>query len=258
VRASSSQSNGTLNRREERTYLVIPHETSTEKKLEAFRGEYRDSKNKGKMIAYTEPRAKRGDIKGDSASEVAEGVDAEIIDDMANDLVNDKKSPDGIPRTLFPLRADVLAGYQFEHRGETTVQGRRALKIHFEPVKKSGICINVGGEHENETSDDDGVPCQPWTGEALIDAEELFPIRIDTQLAKGIPWAIRAFLGTNIRQFGFALTYTRVAPGVWFPATYGTEFKLNALWFFKRTLSLSMESSNFRRADASSTIEFDK
>ena len=42
----------------------------------------------------------------------------------------------------------------------------------------------------------------------------------------------------------------------WFPATYGTEFKLNVLFFYKRTIALSLESSDFRRATADTTIEF--
>jgi hypothetical protein len=36
---------------------------------------------------------------------------------------------------------------------------------------------------------------------------------------------------------GFAITYKRVADRVWFPATYGTEFQINALFFYKRTIN---------------------
>ncbi len=66
-------------------------------------------------------------------------------------------------------------------------------------------------------------------GEAWIDAAELQPVRIETQLAFQIPWGVRVFLGTNLRQSAFPITYVRVAGNVWFPATYGTEFRFNVL-----------------------------
>ena len=65
------------------------------------------------------------------------------------------------------------------------------------------------------------------------------------------------FLGTNLRQTGFSIAYVRTAENVWFPATYGTEFRVDMLWFYKRTVTLSMESSGFQKTEASSTIEYD-
>jgi hypothetical protein len=90
-----------------------------------------------------------------------------------------------------------------------------------------------------------------------IDEEDYQPTRIDTKLAKGIPWGIRVFMGINIRQLGFSLTYERVAPGVWFPATYGTEFRVQVFWGYKRTVTLSMENTDFRKTDAESTVQFE-
>jgi hypothetical protein len=71
-----------------------------------------------------------------------------------------------------------------------------------------------------------------------------------------VPWAVRTFLGTNLRQTGFAITYLRVADGVWFPATYGTEFEVDVLFFYKRTIAMNMESGDFQRTDATSKIEY--
>ena len=79
-------------------------------------------------------------------------------------------------------------------------QGRRrsARAPHhdlvFEPLEKE-LCIHVGGG-ENPCAD------RQWKGEAWIDAEEFQPVRIETQLAQGVPWGIRVFLGTNVRQLG--------------------------------------------------------
>jgi hypothetical protein len=94
-------------------------------------------------------------------------------------------------------------------------------------------------------------------GEAWIDAAELEPVRIDTHLAFQIPWAVRTLLGTNLKQTGFAITYKRVEDGVWFPATYGTEFQINALFFYKRTITMNLESSGFQKTDVASTVEYD-
>jgi hypothetical protein len=64
-------------------------------------------------------------------------------------------------------------------------------------------------------------------------------------------------LGTHLKQIGFAITYKRVAENVWFPATYGTEFQINALFLYKRTITMNLESSGFQKTDATSTVEYD-
>jgi hypothetical protein len=103
----------------------------------------------------------------------------------------------------------------------------------------------------------EGTLCRPWKGEAWIDAEDHQPIRIVTQLAKGVPWGVRVFLGIDVRQLGFSISYQRVAANVWFPATYGTEFRVVVFWGYKRTITMSMENTDFRKTDAKSTIQFD-
>jgi len=64
-------------------------------------------------------------------------------------------------------------------------------------------------------------------------------------------------MARNVREVGFSLTYQRVADGVWFPATYGTEFRITVFWGYKRTITLSMENTDFRKTDSQSTVQFD-
>jgi len=64
-------------------------------------------------------------------------------------------------------------------------------------------------------------------------------------------WAETTLLGTNVSQLGFSSTWTRVAPG------YGTEFQLRVLWGYRRTITLAMDSSEFRRTDVKSNIEYE-
>ena len=235
IRSSLVRTNGQIARREAREYSVIPTEKGTEKKLVSFKGEYRKGKQ---TLSYSKPGF---NTKGYD-------IDGELISDLTDDLVDDKDSRDGIPHSLFPLASKDLAYYKFTMKGRTDQDGRRAYQILFEPAKGE-MCVNIGGK--------DDCLSRPWKGEAWIDAEEFQPMRIVTELAIQIPWGVRVFLGTNLRQTGFSVTYRRVGENIWFPATYGTEFRLNVLWGYRRTVTLALESSDFRKADAVSKIAYD-
>lgn len=233
--SSLVRSNGKIARKENREYEVFPTESSTEKKLVSLRGEVRRGK---KITPYTEVgfKDKSFDIDGD------------LIRELTDELVDAKDSRDGIPPSLFPLRAADLPGYRFTLLEEVEYQGRRTYKVRFEPAMKR-TCINIGG-------DDDECDGPSWKGEAWIDRDDLQPVRIFTQQAFQIPWGIKVFLGTNVRQSGFAVSYQRVADNVWFPVSYGTEFRLNVLFGYKRTITLSLVSSGFQKTDVSSRIKY--
>lgn len=239
VRSTLTRGNGNIARREKREYTVLPAPDRSEKKLVSFEGAYGTG---GKTLTpYTEPgfKYKETDIDGD------------LVEDLTGELVNAKDSRDGIPHALFPLRTRDLPHYKYTYRGEVNHRGRRTYKIAFAPVKKKEKSYGIGGggaeDHE----------MRPWKGEAWIDAEEFQPVRIATEMAYGIPWGVKVFLGINLQQTGFSVTYDRIAENVWFPVTYGTEFKVSVFWGYKRTISLSMVSSNFRKTDVSSKINFD-
>ena len=264
VRASLLRSNGQVVCKESREYSVIPQEKTTDKTIVSFSGECREG---NRMVPYTALELKKPGLKETGLKEKAspEDGDRESIVGVVNGLVNARNSRDGIPRELFPLLAEDLPYYKFTLKGETTVQGRRAYDILFEPVDLKNFCIQVGDENTGfklrvEVRSDNVAPegslCRSWKGEAWIDAEEYQPIRIDTQVAKGVPWGVRVFLGINIRQLGFSINYKRVVENVWFPATYGTEFRVVVFWGYKRSIRLSMENLDFRKTDARSTIQF--
>jgi hypothetical protein len=184
VRASLTRTNGQFARREKRQYLVIPSATGTEKKLVSFQGEYRRGKQ---SVTYQEPLKDRQDA----------GFDAELLQDLTEELINAKDARDGIPHNLFPLRSADLPAYAFTMKGELQHQGRRTYRIAFEPAKKAKeMCVHAGADEDN------GCVETPWMGEAWIDAAELEPVRIDTHLAFKVPWAVRTFLGTNLKQTG--------------------------------------------------------
>ena len=229
VRSSLIRTSGEISRREKREYSAVPTDTRTRKQLVSFEGEYRIGKE---MIPYSKPGFQYKDTD----------IDGDLIDDLTDDLVNDKSARDGIPHSLFPLLTKDLRLYRFTMQGQTKVGDRPAWQIAFEPIK---------GKDSEEHGE-----MRPWRGEIWVDTEEFQPVRIQTQLAFRIPWGVRVFLGTNLRQTGFSLTYRRVADNVWFPATYGTEFRVDALWFYKRTIVLSMENSDFQKTDVDSTVRY--
>jgi hypothetical protein len=69
---------------------------------------------------------------------------------------------------------------------------------------------------------------------------------------------VRIFLGTNVEQLGFSVSYIRVAPGVWFPLKYGTEFRFSVLFGFKRVVTLALDSSGFLKTEATSVVSFEE
>jgi hypothetical protein len=224
TRTRLMRSGGKVAREEKRRYTVAPTATATEKKLEFFEGNYRKN---GKLLPYTDPKFRHKDMD----------IDGDLVEDMTDDLVNDKESKDGIPRNLFPLTAQEQTHYTYRLAGTRTVNGVDAIRLEFEPKK---------GDDE-----------RPWEGEALIDPMEFQPIRVVTKLAVNIPWAVKVFLGTNVRQLGFSVAYRRVADGLWFPVSYGTEFHLRVLFGYARTIALSLDNREFHRASAESSIRFE-
>ncbi len=215
---------GKLAREEKRRYTVVPTATTSEKKLELFEGQYRKG---GVLLPYTDPKFRYKDMD----------IDGDLVEDMTNDMVNDKQSRDGIPKDMFPLTAKEQEHYAYRLAGVQKVNGVDALRLTFEPKK---------GDEE-----------RAWAGEVLVDAAEFQPIRVVTKLAFNIPWAVKVFLGTNVRQLGFTVTYRKVAEGLWFPISYGTEFHLRVLFGYARTIALSLDNRDFRRASADSAIQFE-
>lgn len=223
IRTRSFRGGGKLAREEKRRYTVTPTATSTEKKLDFIEGHY---EKHGKLIPYTDPKFRK---ELDS--------DGSLVETLTDFSVNDKNSRDGIPEDLFPLTAREQAHYNYRLAGTQKVNGVEAIRLEFEPKKG-----------------DDG---RSWAGEALVDPVEFQPIRVVTKLAFNIPWAVKVILGTNIRQLGFTVTYRKVAEGVWFPVSYGTEFHLRVLFGYARTIVQSLDNRDFRRASAESSIQFE-
>ena len=221
------RSRGHFAREERSEYAVIPTPAGFEKRFLRFSGKYENSSH---IFEYSQPHHAYKDVD----------LDGELISDLSNDLTSDPGSRDGIAADLFPLTARRQQHYEFTLAGRQTYRGAEVFRIRFQP-RKAAV--------------KDGAM---WAGEVLVDAAEFQPVFVSTRLAQGIPLWVRTLLGTNLKHLGFALiiSYQKVAPGVWFPSSYGGEFELSALFFYKRHVTISLHNRNFRRAGAESRIEY--
>lgn len=220
IRIATRHPNGKLIREETTDYAVTPTPAGTKKELKEIEGRYFDKQAWHEFHAEPIP--------------AADTVDGSIIRGFRDDLGNDK-SKDGIAKDLFPLTSEKQKEYQFTLLGERTVNGRPAFRIAFRPKDKNNLT---------------------WAGEALIDEADFQPVQVFTKLSRRIPFLVRSLLGTDLPGLGFNVEYQRFAGGVWFPVSFGTEFRLHALFFFNREIAISLENSDFRHTEIESSIEY--
>ena len=220
IRVATRRSNGKLAREETTDYMVAPTADGIKKEMKHIDGRY------WHQHRYL-------DFHGEPIPE-KNTLDGALVESFRDDLLN-SKSKDGLETDLFPLTSEQQKKYAFELLAEQTVHGRRVYRIGFRPKDKKDI---------------------DWAGEALIDAQELQPMRVFTKLSRRIPFAVRTLLGTDVPGLGFNVEYRRFDDGVWFPVSFGTEFRLRAVFFINRDISVSLENSGFRRASVESAIDY--
>ena len=200
---------GRMLREETADYAVVPMPDGTQKQLKELTGRYW---TKGKYVEFS----------GDPAPE-ADSLDGQLVREFRDDLASEK-SKDGLGHDLFPLTTKEQQDYEFKLLGQETQEGRSVYHIGFEPKDKHDIT---------------------WAGEAFIDAEEFQPVRVFTRLSRRLPLAVRTMLGTDVPGAGFNVVYKRQPDGVWFPVSFGTEFRLRVLFFLNRDISVSLANTAF-------------
>lgn len=211
--------NGRVLREETADYDVVPTPDGTQKELKLLTGRYW---NKGKYETF------QGEPVPDSGS-----LDGGLVHDFREDLSNEK-TKDGLAKNLFPLTSEEQKDYEFELLGQEAQEGRSVYHVGFRPKDKNEIT---------------------WAGEAYIDAAEFQPVRVFTKLSRRIPFMVRTMLGTDVPGVGFNVVYKRQEDGVWFPATFGTEFRIHVLFFLNRQVSIALENSKFEHTHVESKMK---
>jgi len=214
-------------------YEVVPLSDGIQKRLKLLTGRYW---NKGKYVDFQGDPAPKNDSSKDpdlmynlrnrEPAPLTGSTDADLIHYLRNYLLDDK-SKDGVARALFPLTFDVQKDYAFKLLGEEVEEGRKVYHIAFTPKDKEELA---------------------WEGEAFIDAAEFQPVRVFTKLSGHVPLLVRT-MWFDLPDFGFNVVYRRQDDGVWFPSSFGTEFRVHAgpVFFFNRDVSISMKNSGFER-----------
>jgi hypothetical protein len=171
-----------------------------------------------------EPRSK--EVK--TEKEDLDGMDIDLVENLRKNLADDK-SKDGLGKGLFPLTTEQQAKYLFKLEGRQTMNGRDVYRVSFRPKDKNDF---------------------DWKGEAFIDTQEFEPVVVYTEMSRKIPLAVRTLLGTNLPGLGFSVTYDREPDGVWFPVSFGTEFRMRVLFFIARDISMSLANAHFEKTHA--------
>ncbi len=214
-------------RQERREYVVTPKDRGINKKLAHFEGQY---ERHGQYVSFDKPGYHYKSLD----------LDADLLQSFSEELTDDKSSRDGIAHDLFPLTYHQQLKYEFKLEGTETLEGRQVYRVSFAPKSKPKL-------------DDDGAI---WKGEALIDAAEFQPVRVTTTMAWKMPLAVKTLLGTNISGLGFTVNYARIGEGVWFPVSYGGEFRFRGLFLYERTCTISMKNGDFKRTDVTSHLAY--
>jgi hypothetical protein len=224
IHVASRKTNGKLMREETADYDVLPDPSGSKKELKKLDGRYLE---KGKYVAYSTEAVSNQD-----------GLDAGLVNGFRTDLTNEK-SKDGMGKDLFPLTSSEQAKYSFQLVGEQTLNGRSVYHLSFRPKVK----------HERKGDDD-----ADWAGGAFIDKEDFEPVNVYTKLAERIPLFVRTVFGTDVPGLGFSVTYKRQPDGVWFPSSFGTEFRIHAVFFINRVVTVSLQNTDFQHTHVDSKI----
>lgn len=195
--------------------------------------------SKHKYVSYTALSAVKSDDNSSVAADhqsisitLGDNVDRNLVESMRSNLTNDN-SKDGINQSLFPLTSTGQSSYTFQLLGREHINGRDVFHIVFRPKAK----------------DDFG-----WKGDAYIDTTAFQPVAVSTALARKIPFAVRTLLGTNLPGVGFTVVYAPQPDGLWFPVSFGNEFKLHVLFFFSREIIIDAQNRQFEKTHVHSTI----
>ena len=187
---------------------------------------------KGQYVAYSTPLEKNAAAKKDPDEFHDDDIDRDLVENMRRDLTNDK-TKDGIASRLFPLTSKDQSGYSFRLIGREQKNGRDVFHIFFEPKDKNDYT---------------------WKGDAYIDATAYQPVVVTTAMSRKMPFAVRTFMGTNLPGLGFTVVYAPQPDGVWFPVSFGTEFKIHVLFLFNREIIVDAQNRSFEKTHVTSQI----
>jgi hypothetical protein len=231
----SSRKGKTVQCEEVTDYRITPSDSGMHDELVKLDGRLRVN---GNYVTYhtlapdTDSSKVENDKDSVSVTIGGESADRDMVEHMRSNLMHDK-SKDGLNSRLFPLTSKEQADYDFQLAGQERLNGHDVYHITFHPKNKE----NFG-----------------WKGDAFVDVTTFQPVLVTTGMARKIPFAVRTFLGTNLPGLGFTVVYAPQPDGVWFPASFSTEFKIHVLYFFHRDIVLDAQNRDFEKTHVTSRM----
>jgi hypothetical protein len=231
----SSRKGKTIQCEEVTDYRITPSDSGVHDELVKLDGRLRVN---GSYVTYHSlaPEDSKSGVENDKDSVSitigGDSADRDMVEHMRSNLMHDK-SKDGLNSKLFPLTSKEQADYNFELAGQERLNGHDVYHITFHPKDK----------------DDYG-----WKGDAYVDTAAFQPVLVTTAMARKIPFAVRTFLGTNLPGLGFTVVYAPQPDGVWFPASFSTEFKIHVLYFFHRDVLMDAQNRDFEKTHVTSRM----
>ena len=224
-------------------YLITPTPRGNQRKLLSISGYYR---HKGQYLEFKgEPRPDADSIDGDMLNDLrhdlmeensTDGITIELGKDSQDHPSDEEHSRDGIAHDLFPLTTDQQKNYQYKLIGEDTQQGRSVYRIGFGPKDRKDY---------------------DWTGEADIDTTAFQPVRVYTKLSRPLPFLVRKLV-VDLSGLGFNVQYQRQPEGVWFPTSFGTEFRIHLFMVWGRTVMISLQNTGFECTHVQHQITYEQ
>lgn len=189
---------------------------------------------KKEYVSFTQPirHFNRSTNEDGIARDPHGSFDCQLTEDIRGSLTDDK-TKDGIGARLFPLTSKAQVDYTFHLVGREHMNGRDVFHLTFMPKDKHEVA---------------------WKGDAYIDTEAYQPVVVRTAMAHNLPFAVRTLLGTSLPGLGFTVIYAPQKGGIWFPVSFGTEFKLHIFFFFNRQITLSAENRDFEQTHVNSKV----
>ena len=160
-------------------------------------------------------------------------TDIDLVENSRRNFTSDKKSKDGMLAGLFPFTTEQQKDKVFVLKGQEPMNGHQTFHIVFHPKDKEDY---------------------DWKGDAWIDTTAFQPVLVRTALSRKLPFAVRGLLGTNVPGLGFTATYAPQANDIWFPASFGTEFKIKLFFFFEREIVVGVTNRDFEQTHVNSRI----
>ncbi len=220
IHVAARKTNGKLMCGETMDYRVVPAPQGSKRKLQRLTGRYW---HKGRYVSFSQQPNHKNEN---------ESIDCDVAYGLGTGLTGGH-SRDGIDQDLFPLTTDQQKKFRFAFLGDEVLAGHAVYRITFRPKQKKDY---------------------DWSGEADVDMQAFQPVDVFTKLSRKLPVVVRAFL-VSLPGLGFSVQYQREPGGVWFPESFGTEFRLRAVMFYKREYTISLENSGFERTHVETRIE---